>query len=502
MPALAQGVACPEFPINQYTAGDQRLSNIASAPNGDFVVVWESPQDGSAVGVFGRRYDASGSPRGPEFQVNTATTGAQLDPAAAVDASGNVVVVWSGAGIFGRRYDASGAPQGQEFQVNTYSGSQGYPKVAADAAGNFVVVWHSYGQDGNSTGVFGQRYDASGVAQGPEFQVNTYTNGYQWRPSVSVQAGGSFVVVWEGSDQDGSSTGVFGQRFDAGGARLGAEFQVNTYTFLDQRDPKVAHGPNGGFVVVWDRFGAIGLGIFGRRFNASGVAQGAEFQVNAPVLTDQYGPAIAGDPSRGYVVAWTGLDSAGDGNGRGVFGRRLDASGVPLASNFVINGFTTADQWRPSVAPMPNGGFAAVWESFAQDGSASGVFGSVECARLYMVSPCRLADTRDPPGLPLAANTTRMFPVTGSCAIPSDARAVLVNVTAVNPGGIGNLRLYPAGAAAPLASSVNFVPARTRANQAFVSLGTNGQVAVRCDMPAGSTAATHLVLDVYGYFKR
>jgi hypothetical protein len=118
------------------------------------------------------------------------------------------------------------------------------------------------------------------------------------------------------------------------------------------------------------------------------------------------------------------------------------------------------------------------------------------------VSPCRLADTRDPPGLPLAANTTRTFAVTGSCGIPRDARAVVMNVTAVNPGGTGNLRLYPAGAAAPLVSAVNFVPGRTRANQAFVTLGTGGQVAVRCDMPPGSTAASHLVLDVYGYFKR
>jgi hypothetical protein len=39
--------------------------------------------------------------------------------------------------------------------------------VALDPAGDFVVVWSSP-QDGSSFGVFGQRYDAAGSAQGTE----------------------------------------------------------------------------------------------------------------------------------------------------------------------------------------------------------------------------------------------------------------------------------------------------------------------------------------------
>jgi len=30
---------------------------------------------------------------------------------------------------------------------------------------------------------------------------------------------------------------------------------------------------------------------------------------------------------------------------------------------------------------------------------------------------------------------------------------------------------------------------------------SDGQVTVKCDMPAGSTGATHFVLDVFGYFQ-
>jgi hypothetical protein len=55
--------------------------------------------------------------------------------------------------------------------------------------------------------------------------------------------------------------------------------------------------------------------------------------------------------------------------------------------------------------------------------------------------------------------------------------------------------------AAPLAGSLNFGRARTRANNGIVTLGAGGQVTVRCDMPVGSAAVTHFVADVYGYFE-
>jgi hypothetical protein len=411
------------------------------------------------------------------------------------------VVVWSGGGIFGRRFDAAGVAQGDDFQVSTDpGGTQGRPAVSMDAAGNFVVAWQNQGQDGSSAGVFGRRFDASGAPLGPEFQVNTFTTGYQWRPAVSAAPGGGFVVAWEGAEQDGSATGVFAQRFDAAGSPLGAELQVNTYTFLDQRDPKVAHGPGGGFVVVWDRVGAIGLGVFGRRFDAAGAPQGLEFQVTPPAVTDQYGADISGDPSRGYVVAWTGMGIAGDLSGRGVFARRLDAAGIPSGAGFVVNAFTTSDQAAPSVATAPGGGLVAAWESAGQDGSGAGIFGSVECARLYAIPPCRLADTREPPGTPLAAGATLTVPAAGRCGIPADARAVAVNVTVVSPTAAGNLRVYPSGVAVPLASFMNFAAGRTRANSGLAALGADGRLAVRGDMPAGGS--THLVVDVFGYFKR
>jgi hypothetical protein len=117
--------------------------------------------------------------------------------------------------VFGQRYAASGAPLGPEFRVNTYTtDSQHSPSVAADFAGNFVVTWTTVGQDGPSAAVFGQRYASSGAPVGPEFRVNSYTTGAQDFSSVATAGSpGTFMVVWTSDLQDGSSDGIFGQRY-------------------------------------------------------------------------------------------------------------------------------------------------------------------------------------------------------------------------------------------------------------------------------------------------
>jgi len=118
------------------------------------------------------------------------------------------------------------------------------------------------------------------------------------------------------------------------------------------------------------------------------------------------------------------------------------------------------------------------------------------------VAPCRLADTRNPDGFSggpaLIANTVRTFPVANLCEIPSSATAVAINLAVVLPSNDGDLRLYPTGETAPLASAINFRPGIVRANNAVIRLGAGGQISVQCDMPSGGT---HFFFDVYGYFE-
>jgi hypothetical protein len=320
-----------EFRVNSYTTGYQGRPAVASDANGRFVVVWRSGgQDGSDYGIFGQRFSASGAPLGSEFQVNTYTTGYQSQTVVASDASGNFVVVWmstgedgSGSGIFGQRFDVSGTAAGSEFRVNSYTtGAQVQPAVASDAGGDFVVVWVSAGQDGNGTGIFGRRFSASGVPEGGEFQVNAYTTGFQSFPAVSSDANGDFVVAWHGNYADGSAYGVFGRRFDASGASQGGDFQINSYTTGTQYFPAVTSDGGGNFVVVWGSPGQDGSndGVFGQRFDASGLRLGTEFRVNSYTTSAQGNPAVASSPDGDFAVVWPSFTQ--DGSGSGVFGQR------------------------------------------------------------------------------------------------------------------------------------------------------------------------------------
>jgi hypothetical protein len=196
-----------------------------------------------------------------------------------MDRAGGFVVVWESSdqdgdeyGIFGRRFASSGMPLGGEFQVNTYtSGYQRLPSVAIDSASNFLVVWESYpGQDGDASGVFGRGFDSAGIPLGSEFQANAYTPGAQRLSGVALDDSGTAVVVWQSAGQDVSNYGIFGRRFDIGGTPLDAEFQINTYTSGAQNLPSVAAHPTGDFVVVWESFSQDGsnAGVFGQRFRA------------------------------------------------------------------------------------------------------------------------------------------------------------------------------------------------------------------------------------------
>ncbi|NJL76689.1 MAG: T9SS type A sorting domain-containing protein [Saprospiraceae bacterium] len=373
--------------VNTYTTNSQRFPNIAIDADGDFVVVWESTsQDGYSYGVYGQRYNRDGSPAGNEFQVNTYTDQNQRSIGVAMDSDGDFVVVWhsyaqdgSGYGVYGQRYNKDGTTADSEFRVNTETGfSQRDPRVAMDSDGNFVVVWASY-QDGYDGGVYGQRYNSDGTIAGSEFQINSYTTLGQSDPSIAMNEDGNFVVVWA-SYQDGDGTGVYGQRYNSDGTAAGGEFLVNTYTTDGQSAPSVAMDSDGNFVIAWQSQDQDGeeTGIYGQRYSSDGTKEGNEFQINTFTSFYQYEPSVAMDTDGDFVVVWTSGYYSGpyqDGDGYGVYGQRYNKDGTTAGGEFQINTYTTSYQFGAYVEMDVDGDFIVVWQSYEQDGYGYGVYG-------------------------------------------------------------------------------------------------------------------------------
>ena len=367
-----------EFRVNTYTTDSQNSPSVAMDADGDYVVAWESSgQDGSEYGVYAQRFNAAGLTQGSEFRVNTFTADHQADPSVAMDADGDFVVTWtsytqdgSNDGIYAQRYNAAGIAQGIEFRVNTFTtGRQADPSVAMDADGDFVVTWTSNGQDGSNYGVYAQRYDAAGMPQGSEFRVNTFTTGRQFVSSLAMDDDGDFVVTWS-SNQDGSGYGVYAQRYNAAGVTQGAEFRVNTFTTNSQVYPSVAMDADGDFVVTWVSFAQDS--VYGQRYNAAGVPEGGEFRVNSYTSFDQTSPSVAMDTDGDFVVSWRSLGQ--DGSGVGIYAQRYNAAGVTQGGEFRVNTFTTDNQSEPSIAMDADGDFVVAWISHGQDGSSGGIY--------------------------------------------------------------------------------------------------------------------------------
>ncbi|MBV8519359.1 MAG: hypothetical protein JO197_18345 [Acidobacteria bacterium] len=118
----------------------------------------------------------------------------------------------------------------------------------------------------------------------------------------------------------------------------------------------------------------------------------------------------------------------------------------------------------------------------------------------YLVTPCRLIDTRGPVGTyggPASpSGSLRQVPVAGVCGIPSGARAIAANVTAVAPQTGGYLALFASDVAWAGTSTLNYRTGKTRANNAVLPLSADGRITVKNE---GSTL--NFIIDVTGYFK-
>ncbi|MCB1516995.1 MAG: hypothetical protein KDJ19_05185 [Hyphomicrobiaceae bacterium] len=255
----------------------------AALANGYYAVAF-SPIDPSQTGIGVTIVKNDGTIDQSQTFANTFTTSYQRAPAIATLEDGGFVVIWesynqeahsSGSyGVFGQRFDNTWSPVGDEFQVNLKeSDDQTNADVIGLANGGFLVMWesvHVEDSPGASRGVVGRLYHQYGTSISAEININTTEYGAQDHVRATALPDGGFLVTWESFNQDGSGAGVFGQRFDANGAKLGGEFQVNTTSFSTQSDPEVAVLANGGFVITWESWGQDGdqIGVFAQRYKA------------------------------------------------------------------------------------------------------------------------------------------------------------------------------------------------------------------------------------------
>jgi len=186
--------------------------------------------------------------------------------------------------------------------------------------------------------------------------------------------GNDDLVGGEGNDLlDGGA----GQSDFSGGSGVDQTL-VNTYLTrtqtLDHSSNPIARTSDGGFVIVWSGDDQDGdkLGVFAQRFAADGTPQGGEFQVNETTAKDQLRPSVSVAADDTLVFVWESV--AQDGSQSGVFGRRFAMDGTPLSGEFLVNATTAGKQELPALVHLADGTFVAVWGGQGT-GDNRGVFG-------------------------------------------------------------------------------------------------------------------------------
>ncbi len=100
---------------------------------------------------------------------------------------------------------------------------------------------------------------------------------------------------------------------------------------------------------------------------------------------------------------------------------------------------------------------------------------------------------------PWASGGLRDFVLRGPVRVPATAKALSLNITVVFPTADGFVRFSPS-CQMPTASTINFGPGQTRANNAVLQLGnSDGILTANAFVTGGGTV--HLLIDVNGYFQ-
>ncbi len=379
--------------VDTLTFNSQYDPALAVLAGGRFVATWYSLDAGDSSGrcIRARLYGGDGTAIGDDFVVNSTVSNDQVRPVVHGLPDGRFVVAWesddTGDGSFGciraRIFDSDGSATGPDFVVNsTTSGHQGAPSIMSLSDGRFVVAWASAEPAG---GVIRARVFASdGTSESHDFVVNTTPAGTLARASVVALSDERFIVAWESPDSGDGSLGCIRARlFNRDGSAVGSDFIVNSTNTSNQQAPEITALPDGRFLAVWfsyDTGDGASTCIRARFFNSDGTPAGNDFIVNSATQGSQWEPAVATLADGRLAIAWISDDS-GAGTFNCVRIRIFNADGTANGDDFIANTTLVGNQGFPRLAALPDGRLSVIWDS-ADTGDGSGT-----CIRMQVFDP-------------------------------------------------------------------------------------------------------------------
>ncbi|MEQ1716453.1 MAG: calcium-binding protein [Hyphomicrobium sp.] len=300
-------------------ANDGHLFDVAAQPGGGFVVAWARQVNGGDVAF--QRFSNTGVKLGGETNVAGAgSADREWDPSIAMLKNGNFVVTWvddsaAGANVHASVYTPGGTLSGSGTDLNvtasvttTLGGFPADNDVTATADGGFVVTYR------NLDDVRYSRWAELSAGGGPLFfaqlatdKVSTQATGTQSNPAAAGLTNGGWAVAY--ADEIGSfDQDVHLRVYDSSGMVVST--QTLAATTSREGSISIAAGPDGTFLVTWDRWIETGLptdpaeiDVMAQLFSNNGTAVGSAFQVNTEAI-DNGTPVVTALSDGRYAISW------------------------------------------------------------------------------------------------------------------------------------------------------------------------------------------------------
>jgi hypothetical protein len=412
----------------------------------------------------------------------------------------------SGYSLSGTQFN--GLSQGAMYGDDTQSATN-YPlvRITNNATGHvFYAKTHDHSTMGVATGsaIVSTRFDVpAGIETGPS-RLEVVANGIP-SASVAVQVGSAANYVGT-LDHAGCDT-ITGWAADDN--RLNTSITVFIYDNGVLLTTLVANGSRPDVGTYLGDNGLHGFSIITPVSFQNGTSHqvSVQFESSATNLSQSPVTLTCNNPApvAGFTFNCTGLSCSFNGT-------TSTGAGLTYAWSFgdsATGSGSTINHSYPAAAGIS--GYTAtltVTDTWGRQSSRSKSLSItndpvVSAPNYFAVAPCRILDTRNTTILTNAQ--PRVVNIAGLCGIPSTAKAVSFNVTAISPTGGGKITLYPGNLTTSWSgakSSLNFDPATSpRANSAVTQLATDntGTLGVNASV-SGSPGQVHLILDVQGYF--
>jgi hypothetical protein len=255
--------------IDDGSAGYEYVTRVAMSPNGSAIAVWLG-DDGEGGRVFANQYTPTGGWQTSEAIDDSSETWAE-GPAVAMDGSENGIVVWrqdyygddfSSSRITANRYTPE-AGWGDAGPIEGDDQSYSYlPYISMNVGGTAVVVWTRGAHGPDVGGVFAKHYIPDSGWQTEALIEATYGAGSDLSPRVAVNAMDDALLVWLNYERTGQN--VWSTHY-AAGEGWDTPVRINL-ALWSSGHPQVGIDENGRGIAAWSQSTASDSGVFANRY--------------------------------------------------------------------------------------------------------------------------------------------------------------------------------------------------------------------------------------------